>query len=329
MRLVGQIHVTLKGSVVQRNPTFWEKLKRGLGAEVDLDTGRVRVELEATAVVDQVRQALGRLGVKNALSLVIDDTVIFQDIEGKPDDLPDLMMALSEHASLFGRGFRELRFAAEHEEAGLHLVVEARARTEHERDEPAAVVSVGGRVLDFEPRPGEGAEEYRRRVEPLTKDTTLFEAARLQFESFMGRLEGALRAAMPEAQVEQHRAEARVVHAAEGAEAEQRPENVTHPGYDPFPVYYPPSPLGLMLDMMLISSFMHMLSPPHVLLVNPAGMALGTAQEVKENPELLTSAGGDGDDGASDSDAEGDDDFGDDDGGFDGGGFDGDFGFDD
>ncbi|AUX40606.1 hypothetical protein SOCE26_020070 [Sorangium cellulosum] len=331
MRLIGQIHITLKGSIVQRNPTVWEKFKRGFGARVDLDTDRMRVELEATAVVDQVKRALGRLGVGNALSLVIDDTVIFQDTDGKPDDLPDLMLALSEHASLFGRGFRELRFAAEHEEAGLHLVIETRARTEHLQDEPAALVSIGGRVQDLEPRRGESGDEYRRRVEPLTKDAALFEAARLQFESFVGRLEDALKAAMPEARVEQHHADARVVHAPDGDGAAPHPVGPTHPGYDPFMVYYPPSPLGMMLDVMLISSFMHMLSPPHIFVVNPAGATLGTAQEAAANPDVLNAAdrgGGDdeADDGGDDEGGDDGDPWTDDGGGDDGGGDLGDFG---
>ncbi|WP_438009010.1 hypothetical protein WME89_10070 [Sorangium sp. So ce321] len=339
MRLTGQIHVSLKGSIIQRNPTLWERVKRGLGAAVDLDTDRLRVELEATAVVDQVRRALVKLEVGNALSLVIDDTVIFQDTDGKPDDLPDLVLALSEHAAVFGRGFQELRFAAEHEEAGLHLVIEARARTEHAEDEPAGIISVGGRLRDLEPRAGEPADDYRRRVEPLVKDPALFETARLQFESFVGRLEGALKAVMPEARVAQHHAEARVVHApgGDGAAAEQRPVNPTHPGYDPFVVYYPPSPLGMMLDVMLISSFMHMLTPPHVLFVSPAGMPLGTAQEAAANPDLLNDSdrGGDEEPAADDAGDAGDagdaaddvDPWGDEGGGLDeGGGADGDFG---
>ncbi|WP_437487951.1 hypothetical protein WME75_07815 [Sorangium sp. So ce1014] len=332
MRLIGQIHVSLKGSLIQRDPTLWEKLKRGFGARVDLDTDRMRVELEATAVIDQVRRALVQLGIGNALSLVIDDTVIFQDTDGKPDDLPDLVLALSEHSAVFGRGFSELKFAAEHEEAGLHLVIETRARTEHAEDEPAGIVSVGGRVRDLEPRAGESAEDYRRRVEPLAKDPALFETARMQFESFVGRLEGALKASIPEARVEQRHAEARVVHApqGDGAAAGGQPANPTHPAYDPFVAYYPPSPLGMMLDVMLISSFMHMMSPPHVLFVSPAGTPLGTAQEAAADPGLLNNAERGGDDpGAGDEGdgPEGGEPWGDDGGGLDdGGGIDGDFG---
>lgn len=128
MRLVGHIYVTVRGDIVGRDPSFWEKLKQVLGGRVDLETGDIQNQLEATAVVDSVRRALGRLGVTNAVSLVIDDAVVFQDTDGRPEDLPDLVLALSEHSSVFGRGFRELRFAAEHEEAGVHMVIETRAR---------------------------------------------------------------------------------------------------------------------------------------------------------------------------------------------------------
>lgn len=291
MRLVGQIHITVRGDIVRRDPSWWEKVKKGLGARVDLETGDVRNGLEATAVIDSVRRALGRLGVTNALSLVIDDTVLFQDTDGKPDDLPDLVLALSEHASVFGRGFRELRFAAEHEEAGLRLVIETRARTRHRQNEPAAIVSVGGRLAELEPARGESAEAYRARVEPLTKDAARFEAARHAFESFVQRLEAALQAGLPEAEVREKKAETRLVRAPGGAvSTPERPaDQPLAPGYDPFITYYP-SPMGLMLDAMIFSSFMHMMMPPPVMVVSPLGASLGSMPEVQAQPELASDA---------------------------------------
>jgi hypothetical protein len=298
MRLVATVAIHVTGSLMQRQPTLWEKLKKGLGGQINLETDEVKVELEATAVVDQVRKGLARLGVHNALALVIDNTVIFQDSDGKTDDLPDLVIALSEHASVFGRGFKELRFAAEHEETGLHFVIETRARTQHKATEPAAIVSVGGRVKALEPRPSEDAESYRARVEPLTKDPTAFEAARLQFESFVSRLEDALRAAMPEARVEQVRAEARLVKPTARVPAE-RPEQQRDPiqrGYDPYLAYYP-SPMGMMLDVMILSTLMHSFHPsPNIFVTNPAGAPLGTTQEVATDPQRLEA------DSASDAD---------------------------
>jgi hypothetical protein len=289
MRLVAQVYVTVPSNIVRRDPTLLEKMKRRLGGTVDLDTDEVTNELEATAVVDASRRALVRLGVGNALSLVIDDTVIFQDTDGKADDLPDLVLALADHASVFGRGFKELRFAAEHEEAGLHLVIETRARTRHRRDEPAAVVSVGGRIRALEPTKGESAEAYRARVEPLTKDAALFETARLSFESFAARLRDALRAVLPEATIADREPEARLVKAPEqGVTApEAANRQPTERGYDPMAIYYP-SPMGAMLDAMLFVSFMHMLMPPPVMLVTPMGAPLGNMSEVKSNPELAS-----------------------------------------
>jgi hypothetical protein len=324
MRLVGTIAIHLNGSLITRQPTFWEKLKQGLGGKVDLTTDRVKVELEATALVDQVRKALERLGVDNALSLVIDDTVIYQDTAGKPGDLPDLVIALSEHASIFGRGFKEMRFAAEREEAGLHLVIETVARTEHSAGKPSAIVSVGGRLRALEPRPGEAAEQYQQRVQPLVKDPTAFETARLQFESFVARLVGVLQTAMPEARVEEVRSEARLVKAPERAPAERpaAPLEPTHPAYDPFMVYYP-SPMGMVLDAMIISSLMHSFAPsPAILVVNPVGQTLGSVDEVASDPGRLdddyTAADvGGADDGAGSDDVAGADD--DDAGGWDDG----------
>jgi hypothetical protein len=289
MRLVAQIGVHVTGSMVERAPTMWEKVRRGFGAKLDLTTDQVRVELEATVVVDQIRGALGRLGVTNALSLVVDDTVVFQDIAGKAGDLPDLVLALADHASIFGRGFKELRFAVEHEEVGLHLVIESRARTHHRASEPAAIVSLGGRLRALEPRPGEEAEAYRQRVEPLTREAGGFEAARLQFESFVARFEDALRAAMPEARVEPIRAEARLVRPT--ARAPQAPaeatREVTHPAYDPFPLYYP-SPVGMVLDAMVMSSLMHAMMPsPYFMVTSPAGAPFGSLQEVAADPGIL------------------------------------------
>jgi hypothetical protein len=301
MRLVGQIYVTVPSQRVQRDPSFLEKVKRSLGGRVNLETDEVQNQLEATSVVDGVRRALARLGVGNALSLVIDETVIFQDSDGKADDLPDLVLALSEHASVFGRGFRELKLAAEHEEAGLHLVIETRARTRHRKQDPAAVISVGGRIRRLEPEKGESAEAYRARVEPLTRDAALFETARLAFETFVTRLRDAISAAMPDAKVEERKAEARVVKAApdgRATPAERLPREPTHPAYDPFIAYYP-SPMATVLDAMLFASFMNMLMPPPILLVSPFGTPLGQMSDVQAHPELAD---------VSDFDRAGDDD---------------------
>lgn len=341
MRMTGQLAIFIDGQRVLRDPTFWERVKKGLGARLDLDSGKVQNSLEASSVIDVFRRAIAKLGVSNALALVIDDTVIFQDTDGKADDLPDLVLAFSEHAMVFGKGFDELKLAAEHREAGLHLVVEARARTVHKNTEPAAIVTVSARIAELEPIAGESAETYRKRVEPLTSDRVLFETARLQFDNFVQRLESTLKAYMPEAKVEAREVGAKLVKASAGPDREAAiVKNPNHPAYDPYLSYYA-SPMGSMLDIMLISSFMHMAMPPTVMVMHPSGASLGSMDEVASNPELVSDdvadpgvqdnldsasddSGGSFDDPGDDNMSSVDDDMG---GDFDSGGFDGgDFG---
>jgi hypothetical protein len=191
----------------QLNKTLPPSSKRTLGKEVadrlrqDIMAGRLPAGAllrENTVAEDMgvsrgpVREALSRLGATNAVSLVIDDTVLFQDKDQRPDDLGDLFLAFHEHADVFGKEFRMLRLAVEHDEAGIHYVLEVVARTEHPEQEAAARLVIGGRVKDFEPKPGEDAQAYRERVEPLTRNPGLFEVhrrptRRVKFRRSLGR----------------------------------------------------------------------------------------------------------------------------------------------
>lgn len=314
MKLHGVVELHVPGERVLRQPGLWDRVKRAFGGEPDLRTDKMRAALEATAVVEAARAALGRLGATNAVSLVIDDQVLFQDRDAQPDDLGDLFLAFADNASVFGGGFQLLRLAAEHQEAGLHMVIEIVARAEHPIDEPAARVIVGGRIRDFEPRPGEEAEAYRVRVEPLIGDRTRLEAARLQFESFVARLADALRAAMPEARVQVAAAEAQVQ---KPSRRPARPAPPTSPNYDPYGHYYH-SPLDGILSVLMWSSIFHMAMGPNVVVVDHHGDHVGTADEVQAAGDTSVDDGG-GD--AGDAGDAGDFDGGD----FDGGDF-GDFG---
>jgi hypothetical protein len=331
MRLQAAIDVFLPAEAVLRSPTLWDRAVRAFGGQVDLGTDRARAAIAATDVIDQVRSAIGRLGITNAISLVIDDQVIFRDEAGRSDDLGDLVIAMSEHAPVFGAGFRSLRMAVEHEEGGLHAVVEAVAQTEHKKDEPVVAVRVGARVRELETRPGEEAEQYRARIEPLLRDPALLESHRRQFGAWTARLADALRAAFPEGRVDERAAEATVVRPTRDGRApsvDQRPPQ--HPGYDPYVGYYR-SPFDGLLAGMMIGSFMSGPFYPHVTVVSPSGMPIGTAEEVAHDPDSLGVADvGDGGDDAGGGADEGGGDGGDGDGGDwgDGGGGDwgGDFG---
>lgn len=282
-----------------RSPNLWDRAVRAFGGSVDLGTDRARAAVAATDVVDQVRRAIARLGITNAVSLVIDDQVIFKDEVGRPDDLGDLLIAMSEHAPVFGAGFRSLRMAVEHEEGGLHAVVEAAAQTEHRKDEPTVAVRVGARVRALETRPGEEAEAYRARIEPLLRDPTLLEGHRRQFGAWTSRLADSLKAAFPEGRVEERAAEATVVRPTKDGKPPAVDRRAPqHPGYDPYVPVYGSRFDGLLAGMM-IGSFMSSPVHPHVTVVSESGMPIGSAEEIAHDPDSLEVAdvGGEGDGG--------------------------------
>ena len=321
MRLHGVIELQVPGEQVLRQPNIWDKAKRAFGGEPDLRTNRIRTSLEATAIVEAARAALRRLGASNAVSLMVDEQVLFQDREGRPDDLGDLFLAFHDNAPVFGGGFSLLRLAVEHEEAGLHLVIELIARSEHPADEAAARVVIGGRIQDFEPRAGEDAEAYRSRVEPLTRDAARIEAHRRQFESFVGRVEEALRAALPEARVQVRSAEAQVRKPSRQPEQAAEP---TSPNYDPYRQYYP-SPFDSLLSVMMWSSLFSMMWRPDVMVVDSHGDHVGDSQSINQDADAaLDDPGATAGDTGTDADFGGGDYGGGDFGGGDFGG--GDFG---
>ena len=105
MKLYGAIAIHVHAVDILRTPRFWDKLKGAFGGKPDLRTGRQRASIEATAIVEASRDALRRLGATNAISLVIDNTVLFHDRDNQPDDLGDLFLAFHDNSSVFGEGF--------------------------------------------------------------------------------------------------------------------------------------------------------------------------------------------------------------------------------
>ena len=320
MKLIGALAVHIQGEAILRQPGVWDKLRRTYGGEPNLRTGRMKAAIAASAVVDSVRDALRRLGANNAVSLVVDDLVLFQDKEGKPDDLGDLFLAFHEQSDVIGGGFNLLRLAVEHVEAGLHLVIEVQAKGIHPEGEPPVRVVISGRVHDLEPRRGEAAEAYRTRIEPIVKDKAALEIARVQFESFVSRVKDAVAMAMPEARVDVVTAEARVQRPGDNDKLATRPaaEPVSRQ-YDPFDYYYP-SPLYSVMNVMMWSSIFSMGMSPGVVVINQGGDPVGTVETpgiaaADPSPAEFTSEA----DGAGDGFGGGGDDFG-------GGDFGGDFG---
>jgi hypothetical protein len=201
VRFASRIDLFLPGDVVERAPGVLDRLK-AMWHPLDLGTDRMRDRIEAATFVYELRNALESLGIHNARSLVVDGTTVFHDTRGLDGDLPDLVLALSDHVSLFGDRSKELRLSVEHEEAGLRMVLDATVTSEHGRDAPSARVVVTGQLVELDPRPGESADAYRARLEPLVTDVTLAKTLRLQFGAFMSRVQESLGRAFDETRLE-------------------------------------------------------------------------------------------------------------------------------
>jgi hypothetical protein len=191
MRFVSRIDVFLPGDIVTRAPGVWDRFK-SIWQPVDLGTDRLRDRIAGATFVYELRGALDELGIDNARSLVVDGVTVFHDARKVEGDLPDLILALSDHVSLFGDGSQELRLSVEHEEAGIYLVIDAAVTSEHGKNAPSARIDVVGQPSEVNPRRGESAAEYRARIEPLVRDTKLATTLRLQFGAFVSRLQEAL-----------------------------------------------------------------------------------------------------------------------------------------
>ena len=277
MKLYGTIALHVHAEDILRAPKFWDKLKRAFGGKPDLRTGHQRASLEATAIVEASRDALRKLGATNAISLVVDNTVLFHDREGKPDDLGDLFLAFHDNSSVFGEGFDELRLAVEHHEAGLHVVMELQARSEHPKGTPAMRVVISGRIEALTPKPSEDAEAYRKRAEPLASDPKALELYRAQFATFVDRVRDALAATMPTARVEVEKAEPRIVRPNPNAK-DATPEPPDSRNYDPY-LYYYPSPMFFAMDMLMWSAMFSMMMPPHFVVVDHHNHVQGYADD--------------------------------------------------
>jgi len=202
VRFVATLDIDLPADVIEHAPTFWDRCKGLTGTAVDLSTDRVRSRIEASTFLYQVRSALVALGIDNARWLVVDGTPVFEDHKGVPNDLPELMTAFADHVLLQTQAIRQLRLCVEHEEAGLGVEIEARMAAEHPRDEPAARVSITGRILDLGPRHDESGGAYRRRIEQIVSDAARWAAVKVQFSTFVSRFEQALGVALPGASVQ-------------------------------------------------------------------------------------------------------------------------------
>lgn len=274
MRLTAQARIYLPGEDVFRKPTFWDNVKGLFGSDVDLRTGEARVTRDVLALTEQIQQGLAKAGITNAVSLVIDTDVVYQDIEGVPDDAELLVLAMRRAHTRFSQGFGVLRAVFEHEAQGLHSLIEVTVRAVHKKTEPTATVAVGSRILELRPADGEDIEAAKDRIGRALGNAQLVPTYRSILTSQMQSLQNGLQRVFAGGQVELDAVDAQVVRPsgqdlrALGADPTSRHADLrevpVYPragyygaGYDPWGTYYR-DPMDTFVNLMIIDA---MLSP--------------------------------------------------------------------
>jgi hypothetical protein len=273
MKFESTIALVAKGEVIRREVGFWDRFKKVFGKNPSLETDRVQTLMTTAHLLAGVEKTLVSAGITNAIALVIDGKVLFEDKAGRADDVGDLFLAFYENEALYGGEFEEVILTVEHREGGLHFVLELCARGEHKTDESTVEVRVSARVADLEPRPGEGSKAYRERVAVVASSPAFTEGHRLQFESWVGKLRGAVASAMPDVEVSDASVQA-LVERPETRPAGDAPKR-GEPGYDPYRVHRP-NPLEDVMTVAFWGAMAGWAWHPSYAVVDASGAVVGT-----------------------------------------------------
>jgi hypothetical protein len=289
MKLKSTIALHASGETIRRDPGLWDRFKLAFGKKPNLDTARVRTHITTAHFVEGVKKGLERLGIHNAVALVIDGQVLFEDREGRDDDFGDLFLAFFKNEELVGRGFRTLQLAVEHVEDGLHHVIEIVGRGEHERDEATAHVLVSSRVVALELQPGEDQAAYNARVAPLLDTPAVCERHREAFAAFVARVSRGLDAALADVRVEAGDARALVERPGRDPRLQTSapmlaagPDDVA---YDPYERYYATTYPAPAISFFWSALMRWSPAPPYAV-IDRNGTETGTADDLADTMDI-------------------------------------------
>lgn len=240
MRLFSIIRVFMHEREVLTRPDSLERVRRALSRSPECEAAYRGASVDAATVVEAHRRALADVGANDAIALIVDDLILFEDRDRRPDDLGDLLLAFREYAPAIDADYRVLRLTAEHLDAGIHYVIELQAYTRYPQDEAPVRIIISARLAELRPRSRETAREYNVRVVPLLQDGVALQSARDSFDRFTLRMRDAFARAMPDTNA--------AIVACEPTTAVIRRDRETQPdkySYDPYEEYHPNPRFGI------------------------------------------------------------------------------------
>lgn len=199
MKLYSTVRVDMNENEVLAQSGVVARIRRALRGNPELAADNMRAVLDTAILVEAHVRALRAVGATDAVALVVDDLILFGDRDRHSDDLGELLLAFLDYAPAMDTDFRVVRLTVEHEEAGIHHVIELQARMACLDGEAPVRIIVSGRLAALEPRHGETAHDYCIRVEPLLQDRGAFQIAQASFDNFVTRVRDAIGRAIPQA----------------------------------------------------------------------------------------------------------------------------------
>ncbi|MFO0746091.1 MAG: hypothetical protein U1F43_10505 [Myxococcota bacterium] len=269
MQLEATLGMWARGERVRKAASFWDRVRKVLGPARAAGPDEVQTMLSAAALVGGAAQALDQLGVTDAIALVVDGQVVYEDRQGRPDDLEALLAALGERPA--SAMLNTLELAVEHRAGGLHYLVVLSARGVHATDEATGQVAVSARSEALAPAPGELDLDYVERVTRAFASAAPVEALVGSFRDFAARLAAALAEALPEVRLGAPSIEVSLRRPDPASPAGPRDEAPASP-YD----RYCPEPRQALIDETLWSLVRRWPWSPPWSVIDPAGRKIGS-----------------------------------------------------
>jgi hypothetical protein len=175
-------------------PIEW--LQALFGKRIDLHSGEEGLTIGALALVQALYNAVRKIGVTNAISLLVDKKVLYADAHEVENDL-DRILRAAERSRLLRQRFKEMHLALEHRERGLHTIIDINIQGHVMRGEAEMEIILSSRLEHLRIAAGETAAAYAARIRAFGQAPEAAEEYRQRLETLQERLAAALRAALP------------------------------------------------------------------------------------------------------------------------------------
>ena len=176
------VNVDLPGVETDRwmGPLEW--VRSLMGAKIDLRSGQEELTVGAFTLVSGLWDALGRCGVHDAISFLVDRRVIYLDRNEATHDL-GLVKDAAIARGILEKRFKEMHLVCSHREGGLHILVDLRVTAKVAVGEPELEIRLSARPEALRIQPGESATAYADRVRDFTANEAVIDAHRHQVDA--------------------------------------------------------------------------------------------------------------------------------------------------